>query len=369
MRKLLILSTICLLCAFVTKAQSEDSRSKRAWELGIGGSVFQFNRINSVEFMPSQSMNIVDVKLRHAVYSGNLYVAKELTNVFTLDFQGSLGKIEDEWLTQAGLGLQWRLGHYFNSPYIDPYFRAGASYMYKGYEILYQGSRSGVSWDMENVNNPGYKDSDQIIPIALGAGINMWLNDRFGIGMQGDYLYITKPDVPNSLQGTLRLLFRFGGKSKKPQPVVTYVDRTVERVVDRPVERVVERVVEHTVNVSELLSSINFDLDSYEIKSNYQPLIREIAKILQNDRAKRYLITGFTDVQGSAQYNERLSDRRANSIMNALINEGVPQNMLKTRGAGMRIANMPASESEYVREGDRKIWIELITNMEYWEKL
>jgi outer membrane protein OmpA-like peptidoglycan-associated protein len=243
--------------------------------------------------------------------------------------------------------------------------------MYKGYDILYQGSKSGVNWDMENVNNPGYKDSNSIIPISLGAGINMWLNDRFGIGMQGDYLYITNTDVPNSLQGTVRLLFRFGGKSKRPQPIVTYVDRTVERVVDRPVDRIVEveKVVEHTVNISELLSSINFDLDSYEIKPNYQPLIREIAKILLNDRTKRYLITGFTDVQGSAQYNERLSEQRATAIMNALTNEGVPQNMLKTRGAGLRIANMPANASEHAREGDRKIWVEHITNMEYWEKL
>ena len=369
MKKLLIITTIFLLCAFTAQAQDESSGSKRAWELGIGGSVYQFNRINSVIYTPTPTLNIVDIKLRHVTYAGNLYVARELTNVFTLDFQGTLGKIEDEWLTHAGLGLQWRLGHYFKSPYIDPFFRVGAGYMYKGYEIIYNGEKSGVKWDMENVNNKGNKDDEGLIPVSLGAGINMWLNDRFGIGMQGDYLYMTNPDVPNSLQGTVRLLFRFGGKSKKPQPVVTYVDRVVERVVDRPVERIVERVVDNSVNVSELISSIYFDFDGSTIKPSYMPVIREIAKIMQSDRSKRYLITGFADAMGTAYYNMRLSEQRAIAIMNALINEGVSQTMLKTRGAGLRIANMPANATESAREGDRKVYIEVITNMEYWEKL
>jgi len=233
MRELLIITTVFLLCAaFTAQAQDNTSGSKRAWELGIGGLVYQFNRINSVLYTTSSNINYVDVKLRHVAYAGNLLVARELTNVFTLDFQGALGKIESDWLAHAGLGLQWRLGHYFNSPYIDPYFRVGAGYMYKGYKIAYNGSQSGVNWDLENVNNPGDKDLYELFPISLGAGINMWLNDRFGIGMQGDYLYMANKDVPGSLQGTVRLLFRFGGKSKVPQPVVTYVDRVIERVVE-----------------------------------------------------------------------------------------------------------------------------------------
>ena len=42
---------------------------------------------------------------------------------------------------------------------------------------------------------------------------------------------------------------------------------------------------------------------------------------------------------------------------------------VKWRGIGKKIAIAPASASDEVRRGDRKITVELITNMEYWNSI
>ncbi|MDR2883196.1 MAG: OmpA family protein, partial [Alistipes sp.] len=67
--------------------------------------------------------------------------------------------------------------------------------------------------------------------------------------------------------------------------------------------------------------------------------------------------------------NLELSRRRVNAIRDALVQRGVPATMLKTRGHGKRIANLPVGASEAARMGDRKVTIELVTNDAYWNAL
>ncbi len=45
-------------------------------------------------------------------------------------------------------------------------------------------------------------------------------------------------------------------------------------------------------------------------------------------------IAGHTDSDGSSSYNQGLSERRANSVRDYLVNKGVPANTLTTVGYG-----------------------------------
>lgn len=362
-----------------TQKEQKEEKAKKAWEIGVGGSVFQFNRVafTNFEYMEDGGYNF-GMQLRHAVYGGNIYAARELSKHFYLDFQGGAGLADkiggnkSKWFYNAGLGLQWRLGEYFGSKYIDPYLRVGAGYMYKDFLIDYSGAEGlpseEMKWVLENICNKDGADKKNLLYAPVGVGVNMWLNDRLGIGVQGDYLVMPYKDVANSLQGTVRLMWRFGGKSKKAAPKVQYVDRTVveEKVV------VQERVVVDTVRIEgmdNLLSNIVFDFDKATLKPESQETITKLADLLNKDRSKKYLITGYTDSKGSDQYNQILSANRAKAVINALIEKGVSQEMLKSRGVGSRIAYANTSQTDYVREGDRKVTVELITNIEYWNYL
>lgn len=362
------------------KSEESDKKNAKAWEIGVGGSIFQFSRAQFSNFnnLKEQGYSF-DLKLKHAVYGGNIYVARELNPYFYLDLQGSIGAAKEDinkndktkMLYMIGTGLQWRLGEYFGSKHVEPYLRAGVSYMNKGFLMNYMGyaglDDDQMSWIFENDLNKDGRDKKHLVPISLGGGINMWLNDRFGIGMQADYLVMPYKEIANSLQGTVRLMWRIGGKSKKAKPVVQYIDR--ERVIEKPVEieRIVERV-EYT-KLYELFNTIYFDFDQASLTPKSEKTIDEIAEILKQNSSNKYLITGYTDSRGSEEYNIDLSKRRAATVVNALIDRGVPSSILKSIGVGKRISHMKPSTNHEVREGDRKVAIELINNPGYWEEL
>lgn len=369
----------------VSQVELQDSKpASKAWEIGVGGSVFQFSRVQFSNFTALKEQGYVyDLTLKHAVYGGQLYLARELSPYFYLDLQGTAGmtterdggKEKTKSLFMLGPGLQWRLGEYFGSKYIDPYLRVGVNYMYKGFNIDYVGFEGlgdeRMEWILSNENNKDGMDRKHLTPVAAGGGVNMWFNDRLGIGFQADYLVMPYKNVPNSLQGSARLIWRLGGKSKKSYPAAQYVsvDKVVEKVVEKPVEveRIVERV-EYT-NLHELFNNIYFDFNKATLTAGSEQVIDEISEIMKQDSSKKYLITGYTDAKGSPAYNLELSVRRAETVVNALVSRGVSPAMLKSVGVGKKISHIPPSAEEKVREGDRKVTIELITNQLYWDSL
>lgn len=381
------LITISLLLCFSSIEAQEvcDSltvnKEKKAWEIGIGGTVFQFSRVGFSNFSQLENGYAFDLVLNHAVWGGGIYAARELNRHLYLDLQGNLGltnkSIEgkNRLMAMAGIGLQWRLGEYFKSRYIDPYLRAGINYMYKDFQIIYDGSEGltpdEMQWVLSNYGNKEGRDLRHLMPVSLGGGINFWLNDNLGIGLQVDYLLMPHKNVANSLQGSARLIWRFGGKTKKTAPVIRYVDKPVETVVEKVVEKVVEVPVETVIihTVGELFDQIYFEFDSSEVSATSAPALDKIAETFNKDTTCRYLITGQTDARGTERYNLILSEKRAKAVVNELIKRGCPAEMMKWRGIGEKTAIASPTAKDNIRQGDRKVTVELIANADYWNAI
>ncbi len=82
-----------------------------------------------------------------------------------------------------------------------------------------------------------------------------------------------------------------------------------------------------------VLRSVQFALDSAALDSTAKGILREAASMLKNQTGTIY-VDGHTCSLGTDQYNQRLSERRANSVRNYLIEQGVPANRLIARGFG-----------------------------------
>ncbi|MDP1919293.1 MAG: OmpA family protein [Myxococcales bacterium] len=85
----------------------------------------------------------------------------------------------------------------------------------------------------------------------------------------------------------------------------------------------------------EIKKQVHFATASDVILPDSSPLLDQIASlILENDRLKRIRVEGHTDDQGDDAYNLNLSDRRAKSVMRALLERGVQSERIGAVGFG-----------------------------------
>lgn len=80
--------------------------------------------------------------------------------------------------------------------------------------------------------------------------------------------------------------------------------------------------------------NITFATDSANIASSFYKPLNDLANSFKRFDQNSIEIVGYTDSTGSLAHNMELSQRRAQSVANYLIAQGVPAARLSTRGAG-----------------------------------
>ena len=91
------------------------------------------------------------------------------------------------------------------------------------------------------------------------------------------------------------------------------------------------------------MQGIEFETNKATIKKKSFPLLDKIAQTFIDNSNYIIEVQGHTDNVGKAEYNMRLSDDRANSVMNYLISKGVPSTRMTARGYGM---TMPIADNK-----------------------
>jgi OmpA-OmpF porin, OOP family len=84
-----------------------------------------------------------------------------------------------------------------------------------------------------------------------------------------------------------------------------------------------------------------FDWDKYNITPEGQQIIALAAQQYKAGGSVRLQVTGYTDTSGSAGYNQRLSERRANAVANALAAQGVARSDMAVSGRGYNDLRVP----------------------------
>lgn len=89
-----------------------------------------------------------------------------------------------------------------------------------------------------------------------------------------------------------------------------------------------------TTEINRMLEGIEFDFDSFEIKSEFYEKLNTAASIIASQSEQIYIVEGHTDAAGTPEYNLNLSFNRAKSVANYLIQKGVKENQMKLVGKG-----------------------------------
>jgi adhesin transport system outer membrane protein len=82
------------------------------------------------------------------------------------------------------------------------------------------------------------------------------------------------------------------------------------------------------------LKGVNFDLDRHELRSDAIPLLEEALKVLQRYPDLTVEVAGHTDFLNSDAYNQKLSERRAKSVMAFFVSKGIASDRLSAKGYG-----------------------------------
>lgn len=105
-------------------------------------------------------------------------------------------------------------------------------------------------------------------------------------------------------------------------------------------------------------SEVTFAFDSSDLTPNARNALNDVAAVLQQYPDTLVNIAGHTDSTGDAGYNQRLSERRAESVGGYLSQAGVARNRLNMRGYG---ENQPvaSNDTEQGRAQNRRVEITL----------
>ena len=100
--------------------------------------------------------------------------------------------------------------------------------------------------------------------------------------------------------------------------------------------------------VSRRVFLVFFDWDRDTITPDGMQVIQQAAAAYRSGAPVRIQVTGYTDRSGSPGYNQRLSERRANNVANALGRNGVARNDMAVSGRGENDNRVPTADG--VRE-------------------
>lgn len=203
------------------------------------------------------------------------------------------------------------------------------------------GKLGAAYWDGKvSGNNVSVKDSG-VRPLA-GAGIGWHLSDHWTGRLE--YQYIDQPG--NDVMGYsdphflgIALLRHFGSRPA-PRPAVVYEPQPAAPVEPAPTPAP-QPAPEQRIVVDEQLGGPLFEFDKAEIRNTQA--IDQVANILLQNTGLTVSIVGHTDSRGASEYNQRLSETRANVVANYLRSRGVAQNRIQVFGAG---ESQPVADNE-----------------------
>lgn len=100
------------------------------------------------------------------------------------------------------------------------------------------------------------------------------------------------------------------------------------------------------------LDNIQYDFDKWNIRADAMPLLDELVKILKNYPIKVEL-SSHTDSRGNDNYNMKLSEQRAKSVVEYLVRNGIERSRVIAKGYGEQFLlngcsnDIPCSESDH----------------------
>ena len=126
-----------------------------------------------------------------------------------------------------------------------------------------------------------------------------------------------------------------------------------------PVEESEEYVLQFplaSIRVPVLIDNIFYDFDKYSLRPESKTALDELVKLLNENPNVTIELSAHCDYKGSSEYNKTLSQRRAETVVNYLIEHGIAKDRLSPVGYGKEkpktIRKKLTEKYPWLKEGD-----------------
>ncbi|MGE4407814.1 OmpA family protein [Pseudomonas sp.] len=198
--------------------------------------------------------------------------------------------------------------YHFGAPGVGlrPYVSAGVAHQSIG-----QATRSG-------------RDSSTFANV--GTGLKYYFTENFFAKASVDGMYNIDADEAEWMAG-VGVGLNFGGGARQVAAVEPTPEPAPAPIVDTEPEPAPE--------VVRVELDVKFDFDKSRVREESYSDIRNLADFMQQYPQTTTVVEGHTDSVGTDQYNQRLSERRAEAVRNVLVNEyGVEGGRVNSVGYG-----------------------------------
>ncbi len=138
-----------------------------------------------------------------------------------------------------------------------------------------------------------------------------------------------------------------------------YMDKQAAKLEQELENAKVERVGEGILITFD--SGILFDFDSYALKASTKENLMELAPTLIKYDDTDVMVFGHTDNKGADDYNETLSEKRAATVKNNLVSQGVVSSRLDIEGQG-ETDPVATNDTDEGRALNRRVEVIVVAN-------
>ena len=210
----------------------------------------------------------------------------------------------------------------------------------RGYDHIYSFYNPEI---VQTVRGWVYEQDGYELPAAQVYMVgNDGTNLKLSVRGDGSFTQEIKPGVDYVFLGTCK-----GFLNHQEQLHVETAKKSEEYVLQFPLANISAPV---------LIENIFYDFDKATLRPESQKALDELVKLLNENPNITIELSAHTDYKGSDLYNERLSQRRAESVVNYLIANGIAADRLTPKGYGegkpKKIKRKVAEKYQFLKEGD-----------------
>lgn len=238
-------------------------------------------------------------------------------------------------------------------------YRAKEDTLTKHWEVLHlpypmnsNGDDFGITF--EGLHNRGFFSSnrasagrgwDKIYSFSFPEillSVKGWVYEQDGYELPEAVVYMVGNDGTNmkigvNLEGSFEQPLAPGGKYLFLATCKGYLNYREELTVDSLVQKEHQYVLQFplpSISIPVLVRGVYYEFDKADLTDNSREALDRLVKVLKENPNITIELSAHCDYRGRAEYNERLSQRRAESVVKYLTEHGIEAERLTAKGYG-----------------------------------